>query len=139
MNRKGFTLIEVLIVIVIIAILAALILPRILPQTEKAYVSEALQMLGTLKRAQMTLLDVTNNEDGDWLAVASNTDDNLEKLGIKIMEGAAFTYTCDASNKSCTATRTSDASRTITMNATSVSCGSNYTEVKANNVTVGCA
>ncbi len=49
--RKGFTLVEVLIVVVIIAILASLIVPRMLMQTEKAKAAEALQMIGAIKRA----------------------------------------------------------------------------------------
>jgi prepilin-type N-terminal cleavage/methylation domain-containing protein len=49
--KKGFTLVEVLIVVVIIAILASLIVPRMLMQTDKAKAAEALQMLGAMKRA----------------------------------------------------------------------------------------
>ena len=50
-TKKGFTLVEVLIVVVIIAILAALIVPRMLAQTEKAKAAEALQVVGAIKRA----------------------------------------------------------------------------------------
>ncbi len=49
--KRGFTLVEVLIVVVIIAILASLIVPRMLMQTDKAKAAEALQMVGGLKRA----------------------------------------------------------------------------------------
>ncbi len=49
--KRGFTLVEVLIVVVIIAILASLIVPRMLAQTEKAKAAEALQMVGAIKRA----------------------------------------------------------------------------------------
>ncbi len=50
-TKKGFTLVEVLIVVVIIAILASLIVPRMLMQTEKAKAAEAFQMMGAIKRA----------------------------------------------------------------------------------------
>jgi prepilin-type N-terminal cleavage/methylation domain-containing protein len=53
-KRRGFTLVEVLIVVVIIAILAALILPKLLSQTENGYIAEAQNMLGTMRRAQDT-------------------------------------------------------------------------------------
>lgn len=49
--RKGFTLIEVLIVVVIIGVLASLILPRILAQTERAKAAEAFAAIGMIKRA----------------------------------------------------------------------------------------
>ena len=49
--KKGFTLVEVLIVVVIIAILASLIVPRMLMQTGKAQAAEALQIVGTITRA----------------------------------------------------------------------------------------
>ena len=51
MRRKGFTLVEVLIVVVIIAILASLIVPRMLMQTEKAKAAEGFMMFGVIKRA----------------------------------------------------------------------------------------
>ena len=62
-KRRGFTLIEILIVVVILAILAALILPKLLSQPEKAYIAEASQMLGTMVRQE-------NNQEA-WVAVGT--------------------------------------------------------------------
>ena len=56
--KKGFTLVEVLIVVVIIAILASLIVPRMLAQSEKANAAEALQMVGVVKRAAERYYDL---------------------------------------------------------------------------------
>ena len=60
-SKKGFTLVEVLIVVVIIAILASLIVPRMLMQTEKAKSAEAFQMLGAIKRAGQMKFDFSGS------------------------------------------------------------------------------
>ncbi len=62
-QKKGFTLVEVLIVVVIIAILASLIVPRMLMQTEKAKAAEAIQMIGAIKRAAERYYDFHGSYD----------------------------------------------------------------------------
>ncbi len=100
MKRKGFTLIEVLIVIIIIAILAALIMPRLLSQPEKAYVSEANQMLGAITRAQDYYVD--SGAGAAWLE--TSTPGNWAILRIQTPGSTHFTYSC-ASGGPCTAVR----------------------------------
>jgi prepilin-type N-terminal cleavage/methylation domain-containing protein len=102
-KQKGFTLIEILIVVVIIAILAALILPRFLAQPEKAVLAEANQMLGAIARAQNVYGDSNNATAGTWVAVASATVADWNKIGMQMPATTNFTYACTAS--SCTATR----------------------------------
>jgi len=51
--RRGFTLIEILIVIIIIGILATLLLPQIGGMTERARVAEAKSTLGAIRVALM--------------------------------------------------------------------------------------
>ena len=52
MNKKGFTLMEVLIVVIIIAGLAAVAYPSYRTTVERARASEAVTMLGTIQAAQ---------------------------------------------------------------------------------------
>lgn len=49
MNRKGFTLLEVLIVVIIIGILAAISMPQYMKTIERAKTAEAMSNLGALR------------------------------------------------------------------------------------------
>jgi general secretion pathway protein G len=48
-NKKGFTLVELLVVVAIIAILAAALVPRLLGYTDRARQARAMSDLGTMK------------------------------------------------------------------------------------------
>ena len=52
MRRKGFTLIEVLIVVIILGILATLALPQFTKMRKRAYLAEAWAGLGAIRTAQ---------------------------------------------------------------------------------------
>ncbi len=105
-NRKGFTLIELMIVVVIIGILAALAIPRFMEATVKAKQSEAktiLKQIYTLQRANRqetgvyadVLTDlpwdnpdgrydytITTDEDPDaFIAVATGNDTDADTEG----------------------------------------------------------
>ena len=51
--RKGFTLLELLMVVIVIAILAAIALPQYIKVTEKARAAEALQIVGAVRSSEM--------------------------------------------------------------------------------------
>ena len=50
--KKGFTLTELLVVVLIIAILSSVALPQYMKAVEKARATEAIELLGTLARAE---------------------------------------------------------------------------------------
>jgi len=52
MSKKGFTLVELMVVIVIIGVLAAVAIPRMMAATNKAKAAEGPQILGTISRMQ---------------------------------------------------------------------------------------
>lgn len=52
MNKKGFTLIEMLVVVLIVGILAAVALPQYFKAVEKSRSTEALSVLGSIAAAQ---------------------------------------------------------------------------------------
>lgn len=52
-GKRGFTLLELLMVVVIIAILAAIAVPQYLRTVERSRMSEALTMLSSLRQAQI--------------------------------------------------------------------------------------
>lgn len=111
MNRKGFTLIEVLIVVVIIAILAALILPRFLGQSERAYIAEAQQMLGAMKRGQQNYMDSVGASTGQTVATCGATQAACNSSEWRIIgmtmpsDQSSYNYACTTTT--CTATRSS--------------------------------
>lgn len=53
MRKKGFTLLEVLVVIIIIGILAALALPQYMKTIRKARIAEATSNIGSIRAAEL--------------------------------------------------------------------------------------
>jgi general secretion pathway protein G len=76
-NRKGFTLIEIMVVIIILGLLAGLVLPKFLGQEEKAKVEVAKTQMRSLESA----LDAFKLDNGFYPA----TEQGLEAL-IKMPE-----------------------------------------------------
>lgn len=95
--RKGFTLIELIIVIIIVGILATIGMTQYTKVVEKGRASEARQILGSLRSAQ----NAYNLEYGAYTTTVTDT-------GVDAPAACAtthyFSYACDAAG-TCTATR----------------------------------
>jgi type IV pilus assembly protein PilE len=89
-NRKGFTLIELMIVVVIIGILAALAIPRFMTATTKAKQSEAKGVLKQVYTMQRTYFQ----QHGTYVAAADNAAAGWATIGVEIPAGAVYTYAC---------------------------------------------
>ncbi len=82
-NKKGFTLIELMIVVAIIGILAAIAIPNFLNYQCKAKQSEAKQSLGTIAKNQEA-----------YVAEFNKYADSSVKLGFQVKgEGSKRYYT----------------------------------------------
>ena len=95
--RKGFTLVELIIVIIIVGILASVGMTQYTKVVEKGRASEARLILGTLRSAEIA----ENIENGAYQTVAG--------LGVSAPTACAtthfFSYACVAGTGTCTATR----------------------------------
>jgi type IV pilus assembly protein PilE len=96
--KKGFTLVELIIVIIIVGILASIGLTQYNKVVEKSRAAEARMVLGTLRSAETAEM----NENGAYQTVSG--------LGVGAPDGACasthyFSYACNNGTGTCTATR----------------------------------
>lgn len=107
-GRKGFTLIELMIVVVIIGILAALAIPRFMQATTKSKQSEAKQLLKQI----YTMQRAYRQEQGTYAhnAEVVIAGGRFDLIGVEIQGEAKYTYTmaADENTFSCEATANLD-------------------------------
>jgi len=96
MNKKGFTLIEVLIVVIILGILATLAIPQFTGMVAKARLSEAWSGLGAVRTAQAV-----------YYMEHDNYADDIDDLDVDDVVGDfTLTVTSAAGNTGYVATAT---------------------------------
>lgn len=115
MNRKGFTLVEVLIVVIIIGILAAIGVPQFADSIEKAKGGEARAGLGHIQTAEKV-----------YFAERESYTNSLSNLDITLTQRYwAFSITATSTTYTATATRSGGtrSGQTITMDQSGTIAG----------------
>lgn len=92
--KKGFTLLELLIVVIIIGVLATLAIPNFLRAAERARWAEAKSILGTLRGSQIR-----------YYAQYQTYADDLANLDIDFTLPKHFSFAVAAADPVATATR----------------------------------
>jgi predicted CxxxxCH...CXXCH cytochrome family protein len=102
--RKGFTLIELIVVIIIVGILASVGMTQYTKVVEKGRAAEARLVLGSLRTAEIA----ENMENGAYTTVAG--------LGVAAPTACTsthyFSYSCASATGTCTATRCTSSGKT---------------------------
>jgi len=127
MHKKGFTLLEVLIVVIIIGILAAIALPQYSATIEKSKSAEAVMNIGSLRTA-VDRYWYQNGETNPTNTSISNLDiDNPNNIADRLY-GYVITNTSTATVRTYTivATRTTNAAYKVTWIQTNNTTGKLY-------------
>lgn len=107
-NRKGFTLIELMIVVVIIGILAAMAIPRFMKATARAKQSEAKELLKQIYTMEHTYRQANNTYGDNGFVSAPGVLSTAPNIGVEIQASAIYTYTIVAAVNTFTATATAN-------------------------------
>jgi prepilin-type N-terminal cleavage/methylation domain-containing protein len=98
-NKKGFTLIELMIVVAIIGILAAIAIPNFMNYQCKARQSEAKSNLGAIRVAQETYMAENNTYAADIASLSWETKGETEyTYSITSADNTSFTAQATAAN-----------------------------------------
>ena len=113
-NKKGFTLMEIIIVIIIVGVLASLALPKFFNTIDYSKSTEALTALGVVKRAIDLCGMQANNADPDYSSCSTFPAVGVDDPGTAV--GASFAYSMSATSATkyvVTAKFTADTGSTI--------------------------
>ncbi len=114
-NKKGFTLIELMIVVVIIGILAALAVPRFMQAAAKSKQSEAKQLLKQIYTMQHAYFAMHENYCLNGTTASSAIPLAYAQIHVEVMVPARYSYLMVAAGNtfSCTATANIDSDATL--------------------------
>ncbi|MEA2018215.1 MAG: prepilin-type N-terminal cleavage/methylation domain-containing protein [Campylobacterota bacterium] len=87
--RKGFTLVEMMIVVAIIAILAGIAVPNFTKSMRKSETTEAIRLMKQIADAEGTFFSTHGKYIGD---TGADTDNGMEKLGLELNTDGEFKY-----------------------------------------------
>ncbi|MDD5070162.1 MAG: prepilin-type N-terminal cleavage/methylation domain-containing protein [Candidatus Omnitrophica bacterium] len=129
--RKGFTLLELLIVVIVIGVLATLAVPQFLSAVEKGRIAKAKNALGIIAKAEKMYRaenDVYLAVDNDGLTDADGLGDYIEMDQIAADTDWDYAVTIDTDSFVATATRegSSGYAETILTNDQDGACTSNH-------------
>ncbi len=114
-NKKGFTLIELMIVVVIIGILAALAIPRFMRSTTKAKMSEARQLLKQIYTMQRAYRQENDTYTLNGVTASAAAGNAFADIGVEVGASARYAYAMvsAANTFTCTATANLDDDATV--------------------------
>jgi prepilin-type N-terminal cleavage/methylation domain-containing protein len=104
-RRKGFTLVELLVVVAIIGVIAGLAVPRFMRSSSKAKQGEAqliLKQIYDMQRAYCQAHDTYYPSDGS--TVVTQPGGAIGSLDVEVMSSARYSYSVTATRTSFTAT-----------------------------------
>ncbi len=95
-NKKGFTLLELLVVVLIIGILAAIALPQYYKAVDRSRTASLISMLNTVQKS-LDLIHLNYNLPNHTCFTGNSGEGNRNMLDIDILEG----WDCSTSGTYC--------------------------------------